>query len=85
MLADNLSAYNRMAGRDHKGDKDWIKRVDLVVNLKEERINVKCATVRDLLLTFEENHQNEMNRSQVIEICNKIIAAMFDILESYEE
>jgi hypothetical protein len=55
-----------------------------VVALNDERINVKCAAVRDLILAFE-NHQNEMSNTQIIKLCNEIIGVMIDILEMVDE
>jgi hypothetical protein len=90
VLAHNFSKDARLArGRFHH-TKDRLKGNSLVApmsevfELKDERINEKCAAVREKLIAFE-YHNQEMTKAQVIKLCSEIINAMFDILELTEE
>jgi hypothetical protein len=55
---------------------------DIIV-LSDERMDAKCASVKELILAFE-NHQGEMSRTQIIRVCNDIIKQMIEMLEILE-
>jgi hypothetical protein len=77
-----------MARRNHYRCKDRNVGVAVVealpVNFTDERINAKCAAVKERLIAFE-YHNQEMTKAQIIKLCGEIINAMFDILEMTEE
>ena len=84
MLADNYNEDYGLARKTYYGAKDRIKRMELVTNFKDARIDAKCVLVREKLVAFETYYQ-EMSKAQLIKLCNEIIATMIDILELTEE
>jgi hypothetical protein len=53
-----------------------------VFALKDEKVDRQLAAVRELKF---ETYQQGMTKTQLIALCNEIISALLEILESYEE
>ena len=55
-----------------------------VIVSKDEMIERKCVVIRGALLALH-NHEGEMSKNQVLELCRNIIVDLIDILEMLDE
>jgi hypothetical protein len=55
-----------------------------VFELKDQRIDRKGAEVRERLVALH-NHQDEMSKAQVLQLCRQIMMAMINIIEMLDE
>lgn len=52
----------------------------LIFELEEERIDRKCAAIKEQLLVLQ-NHKHEMPRDKVVTLCEDIMFLMIDLIE----
>jgi hypothetical protein len=55
-----------------------------VLELNDARVDQKRQLVRQQLITLH-NHQDEMTKSQIVELCHEIISSMLDLLDLIDE
>jgi hypothetical protein len=55
-----------------------------VSEFKDQRIDRKCSEVRERLLALH-NHEQEMSKAQVLQLCRQIMMAMINIIEMLDE
>jgi hypothetical protein len=55
-----------------------------VSEFNDHRIDRKCSEVRERLLALH-NHEQEMSKAQVLQLCRQIMMAMINIIEMLDE